>query len=124
MPARTKARPGPARPPTSLEFFDHLKWLDGRPLLDHVEPYRREIFSKALDTVGPDGRPAYNMLLAGRSKKNWKSADLILAALYKLVIAEAVQGNDALVLANDEGQAADDLALATKAGCVQFRPER
>jgi len=29
------------RYPTSLQFFGALKWLDFRPLLDTIEPYRR-----------------------------------------------------------------------------------
>jgi hypothetical protein len=68
--------------PASLDFFGHLRWLDGRPLLDTIEEYRRAIFTAALDTYGPDGRPRYNLILAGRGKKNAKSLDLILAALF------------------------------------------
>jgi hypothetical protein len=100
--------------PTSLEYFKHLKWIDGRPLLDTIEPYRRALFTRALDTFRPDGVPACNMVLAGRGKKNWKSADLVLAALYCLDIRESVQGNDCFILANDEDQAGDDLELAKK----------
>src|SRR5579863_8022491 len=100
--------------PTSLQFFSRLVWIDGKPLLPTVEPYRRRLFQSALDTVGPDGLPAINFVLAGRGKKNWKSADLVLAALYKLVISDTPQGSDGFILANDEGQAADDLSLAKK----------
>ena len=25
---------------SSLEFFGHLKWLDGSPLMGHIEDYR------------------------------------------------------------------------------------
>ena len=100
--------------PSSLEFFGHLKWIDGKPLLNTIEQYRRDIFTDALDTFEPDGRPRFTMVLAGRAKKNWKSADLVLASLYKLLIPEAPQGNDCFVLGNDEGQAADDLSLAKK----------
>jgi hypothetical protein len=99
---------------TSLEFFGHLKWLDHRPLIRTIEPYRQRLFTLALDSVGPDGLPTYNMVLAGRGKKNWKSADLVLAAIYSLLIPEALQGNDCFILANDEGQAGDDLSLAKK----------
>jgi hypothetical protein len=99
---------------TSLEFFGHLKWLDGSPLLDSIEAYRCRIFTQALDEVGPDGRPKYNLILCGRGKKNWKSADAILACLYTLVIKRSHQGNDCFVLANDEGQASDDLVLAKR----------
>ena len=28
---------------TSIQFLSKLVWLDGRPLLDMVEPYRREM---------------------------------------------------------------------------------
>jgi hypothetical protein len=49
-----------------------------------------------------------------RGKKNWKSADLILAALYCLTIRESEQGNDCFILANDEAQAGDDLEIAKK----------
>lgn len=100
--------------PTSLEFFGHLNWIDGKPLLNTIERYRRDIFTQALDTFELDGRPRYTMVLAGRAKKNWKSADLVLGAMYKLLIPEAPQGNDCFVLGNDEGQAADDLSLAKK----------
>ena len=79
-----------------------------------IEDYRRKIFTAALDTVGPDGLPAINFVLAGRGKKNWKSADLVLAALYKLVVSDTPHGSDGFILANDEGQAGDDLALARK----------
>jgi hypothetical protein len=104
----------PARVPTSLEFFGHLKWIDGRPLIKTVESYRQKIFTAALDTFDSDGRPKYNMVVAGRAKKNWKSADLVMAGLYKLVIPHSPQGSDGFILANDEGQAADDLSLAKK----------
>lgn len=100
---------------TSLQFFAKLRWLDGRPLLDTIEEYRREIFRKVLDTF------SYNLVLAGRGKKNWKTADLVMAALFCVVVRRSVQGSDALILANDEGQAADDLALAKK--LVEINPE-
>jgi hypothetical protein len=102
------------RHPSSIEFFKHLRWIDGRPLLDTIEPYRRDLFTRALDTHRPDGVPAINFVLSGRGKKNWKTADLVLAALYCLVIRESVQGNDCYCLANDEDQAGDDLELAKK----------
>jgi phage terminase large subunit-like protein len=100
--------------PTSLEFFDKLKWLDGRPLLKTIEPYRQHIFTQALDTFDSNGRPKYNMVLSGRAKKNWKTADLILAGLYRLLVWPSEKGNDGFILANDEGQAGDDLSLAKK----------
>lgn len=100
--------------PTSIDFFRHLRWIDGRPLLDTVEPYRRAIFTRALDTYRPDGVPAINFVLAGRGKKNWKTADLVLAGLYVLMIRNSVHGCDGFILANDEQQANDDLTLAKK----------
>jgi hypothetical protein len=100
--------------PTSLQFFGHLRWLDGRPLLDTIEPYRRELFTKALDSYGSDGRPLYNLILAGRGKKNAKSLDLVLAALFVLVIRRSVQGSNGYIIASDEDQAGDDLDLARK----------
>ncbi len=96
-----------------LQFFRHLRWIDGTPLMGHIEDYRRRIFKDALFTM-EDGRPRYNLVLAGRAKKNWKSADLVLAALYRLVAWKSPGGNQCYILANDEGQAADDLALAKK----------
>ena len=35
-----------------LDFFAHLRWLDGRPLLDTIEPYRRAILNEALYSLG------------------------------------------------------------------------
>jgi hypothetical protein len=102
------------RGPTSLQFFSKLAWLDGTPLLDHVEEYRRDLFTQALDACDQRGRPLYSMVLAGRGKKNAKSLDLILAALFVLVIRRSVQGSDGFILANDQDQAADDLSLAKK----------
>jgi hypothetical protein len=97
-----------------LEFFSHLKWIDDRPLLNVIEPYRQRIFTEALHTFGEDGRPRYNLVLCGRGKKNFKTADLILGALYKFLVWDSPAGNDCYLLANDEGQAADDLQLAKK----------
>jgi hypothetical protein len=97
-----------------VDFFSHLSWLDGRPLLDTVDPYRRQIFTEALWTLRPDGRLKYNLVLAGRGKKNWKSADLVLAAFYRLLVWPSAAGSDVFLLANDEGQASDDLKLAKK----------
>ena len=97
-----------------LEFFSHLRWIDERPLMDVIEPYRQRIFMDALYTFGEDRTPHYNLALTGRGKKNWKSADLILAALYRFLAWESPQGNDCFLLANDEGQAGDDLKLLKK----------
>src|ERR1700683_5238453 len=68
--------------PSPLDFFARLKWIDGRALMDTIEPYRREIFLKALYTFRPDGAPVFNMVVNGRGKKNNKSSDLIFAGLF------------------------------------------
>lgn len=103
--------PGAVSP---LAFYSRLRWLDGRPLLETIEPYRREIFERTLFDFDDDGVPVANFVLCGRGKKNWKSADLILAALYRFLAWPSAAGNDAFVLANDEKQAGDDLSLAKK----------
>ena len=96
-----------------IEFLDSLRWIDGTPLRDHMEPYRRRIFTDTLDSFEEDGRPRYNMVLTGRAKKNWKSADLVTSCLYCL-LADSPGGNQCYLLANDEGQANDNLGLAKK----------
>ena len=102
-----------------IKFFSHLKWLDGQPLLNVIEPYRRRIFSEALYSFhGKD--PKYNLVLTGRSKKNFKSCDLILASIYRLLAWDSPLGNQCYILANDQGQAADDLELAKK--IIQANP--
>lgn len=95
-----------------LAFLDALRWIDGQPLV--VEPYRRDIFRRALDERNPDGTPRYNLILAGRGKKNWKSADLVLAGLFVLLCRDSPQGSDVLIVANDADQAGQDLTLAKK----------
>jgi hypothetical protein len=100
------------RPP--LAFFKLLRWLDGQPLLNVIEPYRQEIFTQGLYSFDATGRSLYNLVLCGRAKKNWKTADLVLAALYKLLCWESVGGNQCYILANDLDQADDHLALAKK----------
>ena len=97
-----------------LDFFSHLVWINDRPLLDTIEPYRRTILRNVLYSFELDGSPRYNLALCGRAKKNWKTADLALAALYRFLAWSSPQGNDAFVLANDEDQAGDDLALVKK----------
>jgi hypothetical protein len=94
-----------------LRFFSKLRWLDGKPLV--IEPYRQRVFEQALYTFDGD-RPRYNLALVGRAKKNYKTADLILAALYRLLAWKSAAGNQCYILANDEDQAADDLELAKK----------
>lgn len=101
---------------TSREFFARLRWLSGAPLLSVVEPYRMKIFEAFLDERDPArDRPRYNLALTGRAKKNWKSADLVLAAL-RCLLSEPAEGrtNECFILANDEDQAGDDLSLAKR----------
>ena len=117
MPASGRAKPGNRHPhgaPHPLDFFAELVWIDGRPLLDTIEPYRRQIFEDVLFTFDGAGAPVYSMTLNGRGKKNWKSADLALAAIYRFLAWPSPAGNDAFLVANDEGQAADDLSLVKK----------
>ncbi|WP_409188750.1 hypothetical protein [Bradyrhizobium sp. RDM4] len=97
-----------------LAFFEWLKWIDGRPLMDTIEEYRRRLFLRALFEFRNDGSPRHNLVLSGRAKKNWKSADLVLAGLYKLLISESPAGTDGFILGNDEDQANQDLSLAKK----------
>ncbi len=103
------------RPNTSpLEFFAHLRWIDGTSLLKTIEPYRQRLFMETLYTFDADGRPLYNRVLTGRGKKNWKTSDLLLAGLYRFIVWKGAQGNDCAIIANDEGQAGDDLELLKK----------
>ena len=109
--------PGPELPPLTaplapLDLFARLHWLNGRPLLDTIEPYRRRIFEAAAATTAT-GAARYNLLLTGRAKKNWKSADLVLAELWALLNPSPGE-SQCFLLANDEGQAGDDLTLAKK----------
>lgn len=108
------AVPAPASDGPVLRFLGALRWIDRTPLLDHIEPYRRRIFESALGEIDGTGRPRYNLVLTGRAKKNWKTADEVIAALYCLVGDDASGGNQCYLLANDEDQAGDDLALAKK----------
>ena len=49
--------------PHPFDFFSHLVWLDGRPLLDTIEPLRRKIFADVLFTFEPNGALRYNFAL-------------------------------------------------------------
>jgi hypothetical protein len=99
----------------ALSLFARLVWIDGVPLLNRIEPYRQHLFDRFFDDRDADGRQRYNLGLFGRAKKNWKTADLALGALYCLV-SEPPAGydSDCYVLANDGDQARDDLSLAKK----------
>jgi hypothetical protein len=57
------------RAPDPFDFFGKLKWLDHRPLLDTIEPYRRRMLSEALYTFDPDGHPHYDRVVRGVAKK-------------------------------------------------------
>lgn len=96
-----------------LEFFKHLRWIDGRPLLEVIEPYRRDIFMRALYTF-EGGRRKFNRVVTGRGKKNWKTTDLVLAGAYCFFTLKSAQGNDCAIVANDEDQADDDFDLLKK----------
>jgi hypothetical protein len=105
--------------PSPIKFFSKLKWIDERALTDVIESYRRDIFERALYAFDGE-RPKYNLVLTGRAKKNWKSADLILAALYRLLAWKSPGGNQCYGLANDLDQADDNLELAKK--IVEINP--
>ena len=108
--------------PTSLQFFGRLKWLDGRNLLETMQPYRRELFTQAFDSFDDQGRPRYNLVLAGRAKEKRQVARFeSAAALFTLTIRRSVQGSDCFILANDADQAGDDLSLAKK--LIAYNPE-
>ncbi len=99
---------------TFAEFVQPLSWIDGTPLVSKIEPYRRAIFDRAFQRRA-DLLLAfvYTLILCGRAKKNWKTADLVLACFYALM-DDSPGGNQVYLVANDEGQAADDLALGKK----------
>ncbi len=98
---------------TPLGLFARLKWLDGRSLLSTIEPYRRSLFEDFFAWDAASGCYRYNLGLFGRAKKNWKTADAMLACLFALM-ADSPGGNQVYLVANDEGQAADDLSLLKK----------
>lgn len=100
-----------------ISFYRPLVWVDGRtPLLDTIEPYRQDIFTKALYTFRPDGVPLYRRVLTGRAKKTFKTTDAMLAAIYKLFAWQAAgsKGNQIYIVASDLAQANDDLELTKK----------
>lgn len=99
-----------------LKFFGLLKWLDGRPLLEVMEPYRQRIHTEFLYTFRPDGSPLYKRGLKGRGKKNSKTTDEVLAGLYKLLawLPAGNAENEVYLVASDLGQADDDLDLCKK----------
>jgi hypothetical protein len=100
--------------PHPFAFFDQLKWLDGRKLMDTIEEYRRRELAELLYTFDAAGRPRYNRALRGRAKKNNKTTDLVLCGLYRFMAWPSVAGNDCYTVANDDGQARDDHDLLKK----------
>lgn len=106
---------------TSLTFTDFvapLVGLDGQPLT--IEPYRQTIFDRAFQRRADLlATFVYTLVLSGRAKKNFKTFDLVLACLYALM-DDSPFGNQVYLVANDEGQAGDDLSLAKK--IVQANP--
>ena len=70
---RRKAKKQPSNgAPHPLEFFGHLVWLDGRPLLDRIEPYPSADAHEIIDVlqparalpVGLEQRPMHLVVLA------------------------------------------------------------
>lgn len=96
-----------------IRFLDGLQWLNGQRLRQVLEPYRRDLFLRFFGEVDSYGHPRYNLGLFGRAKKNWKSADAVIAGCYALT-SDSPSGTQVLMVANDEGQAQDDLDLAKK----------
>jgi hypothetical protein len=99
---------------STLAFFGLLVWIDRAPLLERIEPYRRRLITTFLDEMDETGRPRYNLGLAGRAKKNWKSVDLVIMGCAALLANDSAGGNQVYLLSNDEDQAGDNLTLAKK----------
>jgi hypothetical protein len=97
---------------TFRDFVRPLSWIDGRPLASTIEPYRWRLFDRAFERSATFAF-IYNLILAGKAKKNWKTTDLILACWYAL-LDDSPAGNQVYIVANDEDQASDDLVLAKK----------
>src|SRR5689334_18426023 len=106
------SKPKPARL-SFVEWATPLRWIDGRPLLATIEPYRLRLLSSLLDEFDENGRPRFNVGLAGRGKKNWKTADAIILSV-RAVTENHPAGSQVYLLANDADQARDDLVLAEK----------
>src|SRR5206468_3375066 len=84
-----------ARMNAIADFLGMLTWLDGRPLMQIMEPYRLRIFERALER-DEAGQFRHNLIVCGRAKKNFKTADAVLFAFYKL-LDTAPQGNQVYV---------------------------
>jgi len=89
------------------EWAKPLRWIDGRPLLAVIEPYRLRLFQGFLDAL------LYAVLVSGRSKKNWKTADAVMAAL-RAGCEDHPAGSQVYLLCNDQDQARDNLVLCEK----------
>jgi hypothetical protein len=97
---------------TFPDFVAPLVWVDGRPLPLVIEPYRWRIFDKAFQRRADLLLSfAFTLILTGRAKKNFKTADQMLAELYALM-DDSPGGNQIYHVANDQGQADDGLDLA------------
>jgi len=96
------------------DFVHAMRWLDGGPMADRIEPYRWRVFDRAFqrraDLVSAF---VYSLILSGRAKKNWKTVDLVLVCLFAL-LNDSPGGNQVYLVANDLGQSNDDLALTKK----------
>jgi hypothetical protein len=98
-----------------LQFARTLRWLDGKPLLETMEPYRQRILTEAIDAWDDEqNRPMYNAVLTGRGKKCWKTFDGILAGLHRLMTWKTSHGNDCRVVSFDIEQAGECLDLLKK----------
>jgi hypothetical protein len=113
-----------AAPPDPRRFLGVMRGFDGRPLLETLvgsEAYRAKILIDALGTLEPVEaggrkvmRPKFNRVLTSRGKKNYKSTDLCIAALFCFLAVPSDAGNDSAIVANDLTQAKDDLAIVKK----------
>src|SRR5262245_58603542 len=99
MPATKPVAPAPRTRPTAMGFFGLLNWINGSPLVDYIEPYRQRIFEETLDRFDMRGRIQRNLVLCGRAKKNYKSADGVLASLFALLAWDSPGGNQCYLLA-------------------------
>ena len=104
------------------DFIRPSWWIDGRPLLSVVEPYRKRILLESIDATEPDGAtPKYNFIFTSRGKKCWKTADMLFAALHRLVAWKTPLGNDCLIVSFDIEQAGECLDLIKK--LIRANPE-
>ena len=106
-----------------LTFLRTLKWIDGQPVFDVIEPYRRRVLPESIDTTAkPDGATAkYNFIFTSRGKKCWKTADMLFAALRRLLAWKTPLGNDCLIVSFDIEYAGECLDLIKK--LIRTNPE-